>query len=136
MAIRAAGHNPVLVEPDIESYNIDPTKLAAAMTPSTKAIMLTHLYGKMADMAPIMAFAEDKGIDVFEDSAQAHGAKYKGQSAGTFGATGCFSFYPTKNLGAFGDGGGIATNDEAGRQIARLAQLWQPPKNTTIFIAA
>ena len=113
LAIRAAGHNPVLVEPDVGSYNIDPTELAAAMTPSTKAIMLTHLYGKVADMTPILAFAAAHDIDVFEDSAQAHGAKYKGQSAGTFGTTGCFSFYPTKNLGAFGDGGGIATNDDA-----------------------
>jgi dTDP-4-amino-4,6-dideoxygalactose transaminase len=113
LAIRAAGHNPVLVEPDIETYNIDPTRLASAMTPNTKAVMLTHLYGKAAHMAPIMAFAEAHGIDVFEDAAQAHGTKYKGQSAGTFGVTGSFSFYPTKNLGCFGDGGGISTNDDA-----------------------
>jgi dTDP-4-amino-4,6-dideoxygalactose transaminase len=113
LAIRAAGHNPVLIEPDIETYNIDPTRLAAAMTPNTKAVMLTHLYGKAADMGPIMDFAEAHGIDVFEDAAQAHGAKYKGQSAGTFGVTGSFSFYPTKNLGCFGDGGGISTGDDA-----------------------
>lgn len=113
LAIRAAGHKPVLVEPDIETYNIDPARLVAAMTPNTKAVMLTHLYGKAADMDPIMAFAEAQGIDVFEDAAQAHGTKYKGRSAGTFGVTGSFSFYPTKNLGCFGDGGGISTGDDA-----------------------
>lgn len=98
---------PVLVEPDIRTYNIDPQKVEAAITSKTKAIIVVHLYGKCCDMDPIIDIKDRHGLYLLEDSAQAHGATYKGKLAGTFGDLGTFSFYPTKNLGALGDGGGI-----------------------------
>lgn len=113
LAIRAAGHIPVLVEPNKAEYNLDAPLIEAAITDKTRAIMPTHLYGKPADMDAIMRVADSAGLDVFEDVAQAHGAKLNGKTAGTFGRTGSFSFYPTKNLGCFGDGGGISTDDDA-----------------------
>jgi dTDP-4-amino-4,6-dideoxygalactose transaminase len=119
LAILAAGHRPVLVEPERATYNLDATQLGAALTPKTRAIMPTHLYGKPAAMTEIMAFADKHGLDVFEDCAQSHGAKLDGKSTGTFGKTGSFSFYPTKNLGGFGDGGAITTDDEAVAQKLR-----------------
>jgi len=107
LAILHAGHLPVLVEPDIATYNIDPVKIEEAITTKTKAIMVVHLYGKCCDMDPIIAVQKKYSLALIEDCAQAHDAKYKGKRAGTFGDAGCFSFYPTKNLGALGDAGAV-----------------------------
>ena len=103
---------PVLVEPDIATYNIDPDKIEGAITPKTKAIMVVHLYGKCCQMDKIMAIKEKYNLFLIEDCAQAHGATFKGQLTGTFGEIGAFSFYPTKNLGALGDAGAIICSDE------------------------
>jgi dTDP-4-amino-4,6-dideoxygalactose transaminase len=103
---------PILVEPCIETYNIDPEKLEAAITPKTKAIMVVHLYGKMCEMDKINAIAKKYNLKVIEDCAQSHGAKFKGQLSGSFGDFAAHSFYPTKNLGAMGDAGAVTTNDE------------------------
>ncbi len=99
---------------DVEevTYNIDPATLVRAVTPRTKAIIPVHLYGQMANMAEIMAIADKHGIAVVEDACQAHGARYQGVRSGAVGRVGCFSFYPTKGLGAWGDGGAVITNDE------------------------
>ena len=112
LAILHAGLKPVLVEPDIETYNIDPSKIEAAITTKTKAIMVVHLYGKACDMDPIVLICNQYGLKLIEDCAQSHGATYKGKKTGTFGDFGCFSFYPTKNLGALGDAGAIISNDK------------------------
>jgi dTDP-4-amino-4,6-dideoxygalactose transaminase len=112
LAVIACGHKPVLVEPDIHTYNIDPSKIEQAITPNTKVLLVVHLYGKMCDMDPIMAIKHKHGLYLIEDCAQAHGATYKNKRAGTFGEFGAFSFYPTKNLGALGDAGGIISNNE------------------------
>lgn len=101
----------VLVEPDIKTYNIDPKKIEAAITPKTKVIIVVNLYGKCCEMDPIIEIKNKHNLYLIEDSAQAHGATYKNKKAGTFGDFGTFSFYPTKNLGALGDGGGIICND-------------------------
>lgn len=111
LAILRAGHRPVLVEPDIETFNIDPSQLSTCLTRRTKAICLTHLFGKSCRMDAIMAFANAHGLKIVEDCAQSHGAMFEGRMTGTFGDAGCFSFYPTKNLGAVGDAGAIVTND-------------------------
>lgn len=110
LAILQAGHVPMLVEPDPRTYNIDPARLAASATHRTRAICVTHLYGKTCRMDAIMKFAVERGLEVIEDCAQSHLAKLNGKTTGTFGAAGCFSFYPTKNLGALGDGGAIVTD--------------------------
>lgn len=110
LAVMQAGLTPVLVEPDVRTYNIDPGLLRAAVTPRTKAVIVVHLYGKPCAMDPIRAACVEFGLALVEDCAQAHGAKYKGQKVGTFGL-GAFSFYPTKNLGAFGDAGAITCSD-------------------------
>jgi dTDP-4-amino-4,6-dideoxygalactose transaminase len=112
LAVSHCGATPVPVEPDERYYNINPELIEAAITPRTKAIMPVHLYGHPADMDPIMAIAEKHGLKVIEDCAQAHGAKYKGKRVGSLGHAAGFSFYPGKNLGAFGDGGAVTTNDE------------------------
>ncbi len=104
---------PVLVEPDIQTYNIDPAKIEEKITSKTRAIMIVHLYGKMCAMDKIMAIAKRYNLKVIEDCAQAHGASFRGQRAGSFGELNAFSFYPTKNLGALGDAGALTTNDEA-----------------------
>ena len=104
---------PVLVEPDINTYNIDPLKIEEKITQKTKAIIVVHLYGKSCDMDPIMELAKKYDLRVIEDCAQSHGAMYKGKKTGTFGDFGAFSFYPTKNLGALGDAGAITTNNAA-----------------------
>lgn len=111
LAIVEAGLKPVLIEPDIHTYNIDSTLLKFALTTKTKAICITHLYGKSCQMDAIVSFANDHGLHLIEDCAQSHGAKFKDKQTGTFGISGCFSFYPTKNLGALGDAGAIVTND-------------------------
>lgn len=111
LAIVEAGLKPVLIEPDIDTYNIDPAQLKIALTTKTKAICVTHLYGKPCEMDTIVSFTNDHGLHLIEDCAQSHGAKFKDKQTGTFGISGCFSFYPTKNLGALGDAGAIVTND-------------------------
>lgn len=112
LAIVRAGHKPVLVEPELETFNIDPVQLARALTSNTRAICVTHLFGKTCRMDAIGAFAREHGLKVVEDCAQSHGAKLRRQMTGTFGDAGCFSFYPTKNLGAIGDAGAIVTDDD------------------------
>ena len=111
-AIGLAGATPVFVDIDKDTFNIDPDKIEAAITPKTKAIIPVHLYGQPADMDKIMAIAKKHNLKVIEDCCQAIGAEYKGQKVGTFGDFGCFSFYPTKNLGGMGDGGMITCNDQ------------------------
>ena len=113
LGVSRAGAKPILVEPDERTYNISPDAIEKAITPNTKAIVLTHLYGQPADMDRINAIAKKHGLKVFEDSAQAHLAEHKGKRCGSLGNAAGFSFYPTKNLGAFGDGGAITTNDSA-----------------------
>ena len=112
LSILHCGLKPVLVEPNIKTYNIDPARIEEAITSRTVAIMVVHLYGKCCDMGPILQITERHGLKLFEDCAQAHGAKYKGRLAGSFGHCGAFSFYPTKNLGALGDAGAVVTSDE------------------------
>jgi dTDP-4-amino-4,6-dideoxygalactose transaminase len=113
LAIVRAGHRPVLVEPELETFNIDPANLVGSMTANTRAICVTHLFGKSCRMDAICAFAQEHGLKIVEDCAQSHGAKLAGKMMGTFGNAGCFSFYPTKNLGAIGDAGAVVTNDDA-----------------------
>ena len=113
LAVTYVGATPVLVEPDIRYYNIDPKRIEEKINEHTKAIMPVHLYGQACDMDPIMAIAKEHHLYVVEDCAQAHGAMYKGRKVGTFGDAAGFSFYPGKNLGALGDAGCVVTNDEA-----------------------
>jgi len=112
LAVSYAGATPVLVDADERTYNIDVTKIEAAITRRTKAIMPVHLYGQPADMEPICTLARKYNLKVIEDNAQAHGAMYKGKRTGNLGDAAGVSFYPSKNLGAFGDGGAILTNDD------------------------
>ena len=112
LAVTYTGATPIFVEPDIRTFNIDPTKIEAAITDKTKAIMPVHLYGQACDMDPIMEVAKKYNLYVVEDCAQAHGAKYKGKVIGSFGDAAGFSFYPGKNLGALGDAGATVTNNE------------------------
>ena len=119
-AIARVGAKPVLVDIDPVTFNIDPAQAAAAITPRTRAIMPVHLFGLSADMDPIMAAANRAGIPVVEDAAQAIGATYKSRPLGAIGAFGCFSFFPSKNLGAFGDAGLLTTTDGALAERARL----------------
>jgi dTDP-4-amino-4,6-dideoxygalactose transaminase len=113
LAVSYAGATPVPVEPDERTFNIDSAKIEAAITPRTKAILPVHLYGQSADMDPILEIAGRHNLKVIEDAAQAHGAKYKGRRTGGIADAAGFSFYPGKNLGAFGDGGAVTTNDDA-----------------------
>ena len=112
LAIIQNGHIPVLVEPDINTYNIDPSKIEDAITRKTRAILVVHLYGKACDMNPIMDICKRRNLYLIEDCAQAHGAEYKGKKVGSFGDFGAFSFYPTKNLGCLGDGGAVTINNQ------------------------
>ena len=118
--VSRVGAKPVLVDIDPATFNIDPAQAVAAITPHTKAIMPVHLYGLAADLDPLMAAADRAGIAVIEDAAQAIGATYKSRPLGGIGALGCFSFFPSKNLGAFGDAGLLTTNDDALAKQARL----------------
>ncbi|WP_178140534.1 DegT/DnrJ/EryC1/StrS aminotransferase family protein [uncultured Campylobacter sp.] len=111
LAIVRNGFKPILVEPDINTYNIDPNRIEEKITKNTRAIIVVHLYGKACDMDKICSIANQYDLKIIEDVAQAHGAKFKDKMVGGFGI-GCFSFYPTKNLGALGDAGAITTNDE------------------------
>lgn len=119
IAISRVGARPVLVEAD-RAYLIDPSLLDAAVTPRTKAVMPVHLYGQVVPMEPIVAFARRHGLRIIEDACQAHGARYADRRAGGFGDAACFSFYPAKNLGAYGDGGAIVTDDPALYDSLRL----------------
>ncbi|MBI3043296.1 MAG: DegT/DnrJ/EryC1/StrS family aminotransferase [Betaproteobacteria bacterium] len=121
LAVTQAGARPVPVEPDPATFNLDPARLDDAITPRTRAIIAVHLYGLTADMDRINEVARRRGLKVIEDAAQAHGARYKGRTAGALGDAAGFSFYPTKNLGAFGDGGAVVTDDPAlARRVATL----------------
>ena len=112
LAISANNLTPILVEPCVDSFNIDPKKIETAITSKTKAILPVHLYGQLADMPAIMDIAKRHELLVLEDSAQAHGASFDGKRAGSWGNASGFSFYPGKNLGALGDAGAITTNDK------------------------
>lgn len=112
-AISYCGAKPVFVDIEEETYTMDPALLERAITPRTKAVVPVHLFGQTADMDPILEIAQRHNLHVIEDACQAHGAEYRGKKAGSLGSAGCFSFYPGKNLGAFGEAGGIVTSDEA-----------------------
>ncbi len=128
-AISRLGATPVFVDIDPQSYNLDVTKIATKITPKTKAIIPVHLYGQMADMDPIMALAERHKLIVIEDAAQAIGSEYKGRRAGSIGHYGCFSFFPSKNLGAAGDGGMIVTSSaERAERLKVLRAHGSKPK--------
>ena len=120
LASSQVGATPVPVEPDPATYNIDPTRIEAALTSRTKAIIPVHLYGQPADMEPIMAIAQKYNLAVLEDAAQAHGATYKGRKVGSLGHAAGWSFYPGKNLGAFGDAGAVTTNDDELAEKVRI----------------
>ena len=121
LAVTFAGATPVPVEPDERTYNLDPARIHAAITPRTKAIMPVHLYGQPADLDPIVAIARQYGLKVIEDVAQAHGARYKGRRTGSLGDAAGFSFYPGKNLGAFSDAGAVVTgNAELAEKVRML----------------
>jgi dTDP-4-amino-4,6-dideoxygalactose transaminase len=122
LAVSYAGATPVPVEPDEKTYNIDPNRIETAITAKTKAIMPVHLYGQPADMDPLLETATRHHLKVIEDAAQAHGARYKGKRTGSLGDAAGFSFYPGKNLGAFGDGGAVTTNDSTlAERVRRLS---------------
>ena len=109
---------------DPRSFTMDPALIEAAITPRTKAILPVHLYGQSADMDPIMEIARRHGLLVIEDAAQAHGAKYKNRAVGSIGDMGCFSFYPGKNLGAYGEGGAVTTNNPDYAHTVRMLRDW------------
>lgn len=123
-AILYTGAQAVLVDVDAETLTMDPSKLEAAITVRTKAILPVHLYGHPADMAPIVEVARSHKLAVIEDAAQAHGAEYQGRRIGSIGDFGCFSFYPSKNLGAYGEGGMVTTNDAEAAQRLRMLRDW------------
>lgn len=122
LAIVRAGLNPVLVEPDIRTYNMNPAELERKCTPNTKAVLVVHLYGKPCKMDEITAFCKERGLRLVEDCAQSHGATFGGRVTGSFGDFGAFSFYPTKNLGALGDAGAICTDS---KEYADKARAWR-----------
>jgi dTDP-4-amino-4,6-dideoxygalactose transaminase len=123
-AIRYTGARAVFVDVDPVTYTIDPGKVEAALTPRTKAVVPVHLYGHPADMDPILEVARRRKLLVVEDAAQAHGAKYKGRPVGSMGDLACFSFYPGKNLGAYGEGGLVATSNEGYARTIRMLRDW------------
>ena len=134
LAVTYTGAKPVLVEPDIRTFNLNPALIEAAINEKTKAIIPVHLYGQACDMDPVMELAGQYGLKVVEDCAQAHGATYKGQRVGTFGDTACFSFYPGKNLGALGDSGAVITNnDELAEKIRALGNYGSDYKYHHIY---
>ena len=123
-AIGYTGATPVFVDIDASSYTIDASQIEAAITPKTKAIIPVHLYGQAADMDPILEVARRRNLVVIEDAAQAHGAEYKGRRTGGMGDLGCFSFYPGKNLGAYGEGGAVVTNNPEYANTIRMLRDW------------
>ncbi|SCY11102.1 dTDP-4-amino-4,6-dideoxygalactose transaminase [Lachnospiraceae bacterium XBB2008] len=134
LAISYAGATPVLVEPDIRTFNLDPSLIEQAITDNTRAIMPVHLYGQPCDMDPIMEIARKHDLYVIEDCAQAHGALYRNTKIGTFGTASGFSFYPGKNLGALGDAGAVVTdNDELAEKIRAIANYGSDYKYHHIY---
>ena len=127
-AICYSGARPVFVDIDPRTYTMDPAGIEAAITPRTKAIIPVHLYGQTADMDPILAVARKHGLTVIEDACQAHGAEYKGRRAGSMGDMACFSFYPGKNLGAYGEGGMVVTDNAAYARTIRMLRDWGAEK--------
>ena len=127
-AVEYAGARPVLVDIDPVTYTMDPAKIEAAITPRTKVIMPVHLYGQSADMDPILEIARRRGLRVIEDAAQAHGADYRGRRCGSMGDIAAFSFYPGKNLGAYGEGGAITTSDPDLAKTIRVLRDWGQEK--------
>jgi dTDP-4-amino-4,6-dideoxygalactose transaminase len=123
-AIEYSGAKPILVDVEPEFLTMDPAKLEAAITPRTKAIIPVHLFGQPADMDPIMAIAAKHNLMVIEDACQAHGSEYNGRRCGSIGQLGCFSFYPGKNLGAYGEGGAVVTSNPALAKKIRLLRAW------------
>lgn len=123
-AVTYTGARPVLVDIDPRSFTMDPSAIEAAITPRTKAILPVHLYGQPADMDPIMEIARRHRLVVIEDAAQAHGAKYKGRPVGSIGDMACFSFYPGKNLGAYGEGGAVTTSNPEYARTVRMLRDW------------
>ena len=123
-AIGYTGARPVLVDVDPQSFDLDPALLERAITPRTKAIIPVHLYGQPADLDPIFEIARRRGLKVIEDACQAHGAEYKRRRVGPLGEMGCFSFYPGKNLGAYGEGGLVVTNHAEHAHAVRLLRNW------------
>lgn len=123
-AIVYTGAKPVFVDIDPATYTMDPSQVEAAITPRTKAILPVHLYGHPAEMEAIRAIAERHSLLLIEDAAQAHGAEYKGQRCGSLGDLGCFSFYPGKNLGAYGEGGMVTTNNPEFARMVRILRDW------------
>jgi dTDP-4-amino-4,6-dideoxygalactose transaminase len=121
LAIARTGAKPLFADLDPDTLNVDPAAMGRALTTRTKALVPVHLYGHPADMDPILEIARDRGLAVVEDACQAHGARYKGRAVGTLGGIGALSFYPTKNLGALGDGGAVLVDDAAA--AARLRRL-------------
>ena len=131
-AISYCGATPVFVDIDPQTYTINPAGLEEAITPRTKAIIPVHLFGQTADMDPILEIARKHGLVVIEDAAQAHGAEYKGRRAGAIADVGSFSFYPGKNLGAFGEAGALVTNDAQLAQDVEFSGITARSVNTTI----
>jgi dTDP-4-amino-4,6-dideoxygalactose transaminase len=135
-SISFTGATPVFVDVRPETYTMDPTLVEAAITSRTKAILVVHLYGQPADMDEIVALSSRYNLALIEDAAQAHGARYKGRRVGTFGVAGCFSFYPAKNLGAYGDAGILVTNDGSlAERVAMLRNYGQRKKYDHVFLA-
>lgn len=124
MAVLQTGATPVLVDIEPDYYTMDPAAVEAKITHKTKAIVPVHLYGQFADMSRLVAIANERGLVIIEDAAQAHGAEYNGKRAGSFGLAGCFSFYPGKNLGACGEGGAVTTSDPALAAKLRSLRDW------------
>jgi dTDP-4-amino-4,6-dideoxygalactose transaminase len=127
-AVMYSGAKPVLIDVDPVTYTMDPDLIEAAITPRTKAILPVHLYGNPADMDPILETARRRGLTVIEDAAQAHGAEYRGRRCGSMGELGCFSFYPGKNLGAYGEGGLVTTNSPELARKLRMLRDWGAEK--------
>jgi dTDP-4-amino-4,6-dideoxygalactose transaminase len=129
LAISYVGAIPVLIDADLESYNINVTDIEQAITERTKVILPVHLYGQPANMYPILELAREYNLKVIEDASQAHGAEYDGKRCGTMGDVACFSFYPGKNLGGYGDGGAVVTNDsEIAEKVSLLRNYGQKVK--------
>ena len=123
-AVTYCGARPILIDIDPRTFTMDPAAIESAITPRTKAILPVHLYGQPADMDPIMGIARRHRLAVIEDAAQAHGARYKGRPVGTIGDLACFSFYPGKNLGAYGEGGAVTTNNPKYADTVRILRDW------------
>jgi dTDP-4-amino-4,6-dideoxygalactose transaminase len=127
LSVLHAGLQPVLAEPDLHTYNINPSRIEECITNRTVAVVVVHLYGKCCDMPRILPLARQYGLKVLEDCSQAHGARIGNQKAGSFGDAGAFSFYPTKNLGALGDGGAVTNSDEAMKNKMQMLRNYGSP---------